>query len=223
MTANGHGDLPGEQGNSNAVGATGSGQKTATGHVESGLGETGLPESESERNATGSGPKTSTGHVVTARRWTAIEMSPASDALDRFTASGKQSESENDGTGHESCPTVSGLYDPSLFLNPKIGKHGRIESGSGPSKTLLTHHVAERAVMNGKKLPRKQRGQGESAANEQLPPSQLPKEPRRQKLARSHRTSDQRHFYPSLWTEVEREKRKPHGKHHKVHPETPPS
>ena len=33
-TANGHGDLPGGQGNANAVGATG--------HVESGLGETGI-------------------------------------------------------------------------------------------------------------------------------------------------------------------------------------
>ena len=63
VTANGHGDLPGEQGNANAVGATGSDQKTATGHVESGLGETGLPESE--RDTTGSGPKTpSTSWVV---------------------------------------------------------------------------------------------------------------------------------------------------------------
>ena len=83
VTANGHGDLPGEQGNANAVGATG--------HVESGLGETGinprivtdLPESESERDVTGNGPKTATGHAVTARVWTAIETSPASDALDR--------------------------------------------------------------------------------------------------------------------------------------------
>ena len=99
VTANGHGDLPGKQGNANAVGATG--------RVESGLGETGidprlvtvLPESESERDATGSGPKTATGHAVTARRWTAIETSPASDALDRLTASGKQSESENQGWG----------------------------------------------------------------------------------------------------------------------------
>ena len=50
VTANGQGDLPGEQGNASAV--------DATGHVESGLGETGidpriatcLPESESERD-----------------------------------------------------------------------------------------------------------------------------------------------------------------------------
>ena len=135
MTANGHSDLLCEQGNANAVDATGSGQKTATGHVESGLGETGidprivivLPESESERDATS--------HAVTARRWTATETRPASDALDRLTASGKQSESENDGTGHESWPAESGLYDPSLFLGPKIGKCGRIENGSGPPKT----------------------------------------------------------------------------------------
>ena len=83
VTANGHDGLPGEQGNANAVGATDNSQKTATWHVESGLGETGidprivtgLPKSESERDATG--------HAVTARGWTAIETSPASDALDR--------------------------------------------------------------------------------------------------------------------------------------------
>ena len=89
MTVRGHGDLPGEQGNTNAVGATSSGQKTATGHVESGLGKTGidarivtgLPEIKSERDATGSGPKT-----VTARGWTAIKTSPTckrSRPLDR--------------------------------------------------------------------------------------------------------------------------------------------
>ena len=80
MAANGHGDLPGEQGNANAV--------DATGHVESGLSKTGIDprivtglpesESESERDATGSGPKT-----ATARGRTAIETRPASDALDR--------------------------------------------------------------------------------------------------------------------------------------------
>ena len=37
MTASGHGELPGEQGNANAVDRIGSGQKTAIGPVESGL------------------------------------------------------------------------------------------------------------------------------------------------------------------------------------------
>ena len=116
VTANGHDDLPDEQGNANAVGATGSGQKTATGHIESGLGETGidprivtgLPESEGERDTTGSGPKTATSHAVTASGWTAIETSPASDAPDRLTASCKQSESENDGAGHEEAARAGG-------------------------------------------------------------------------------------------------------------------
>ena len=185
MTANGHGDLPGEQGNANAVDATGSGQKAATGHVESGIDPriaTGLLESGSECDATGSGPKTVTGNAVTARGWTATKTSPASDALDRLTMSGKQS--ENDGTGHESWPTESGVYDPSLSLDPKIEKHGRIENGSGPPKTLPTHHVAERVVMSGERQPRERRG---AAADEQLPPSQLPKEPRRQKRAPDER------------------------------------
>ena len=178
MTANGHGKLPGEQGNANSVDGIGSGQKTATGHVETGINpriETGLPESESD-------PKIAT------------EKTTASDALDRSTANSKRSESENDGHGHESCPTESGLYDPSLFLDPKIRKHGRIEKGSGPPKLLSTHHVAERAEMSGEKQPRKRRGQGKSAATEQPPSLQLPKELKRQRRARTQQTNVQRHF-----------------------------
>ena len=41
VTANGHDDLPDEQGIASAVDAIGSGPKTVTGHVESGRGETG--------------------------------------------------------------------------------------------------------------------------------------------------------------------------------------
>ena len=115
VTASGHGDLPDEQGNTSAVDATGSGPKTATDHVESNPGESGsgprtaaaLPESESEPVATGSSPKTATTHERTA-----TETRPAADALDRLTVSGKQSESEHDGTGHESWPAESGPYDP---------------------------------------------------------------------------------------------------------------
>ena len=133
VTASGHGELPGEQGNENTVDGIRSGQKKATGHAESGIDpriETSLPESESNLK------------IVTAK-------TTASDALARLTANGKRSESENDGHGHESCPTESGLYDPSLFLDPKIGNHGRIEKRSSPPKLLSTHHVTERAVMSG--------------------------------------------------------------------------
>ena len=42
MTATGHSNLPGGQGNAYADDVTGSGQKTATGHTESGPGETGI-------------------------------------------------------------------------------------------------------------------------------------------------------------------------------------
>ena len=61
MTANSLDDLPGEQGIANAVDGIGSGQKTATGHIESGLGETGIyprigPVSpRAKANTTGSG------------------------------------------------------------------------------------------------------------------------------------------------------------------------
>ena len=181
VSANGHSDLLNEQGIANAVDAIGSGPKTATDHVESDLGETGsdlriataLPESESERDTIGSGPKTASDHVATARERTAIETRPAADALDRLTASGKQS--ENDGNRHESWPTESEPCDPSLFLDPKIGKHGRIENRSGPPKTLLTHHVAERAVMSGERQPRKQRGQGGVCCERATSPSKAPK------------------------------------------------
>ena len=91
VTANGHDDFPSEQGIANAVDEIGSGHKTTTGHVESGLDETGIdpriktgvPESESERDATGSGPKTATDLAATARGRTATETRTASDALDR--------------------------------------------------------------------------------------------------------------------------------------------
>ena len=152
-------------------------QKTATCHVENGLGKTGidprivtgLPESESERDATGSRPKTAPDRAATTRRRAATETRTASDALDRLTASGKQSESENGGPGHESCPTESGLCDPSLFLDTKIGKHGRIENGCRPPKTLWTHRVEECAAMSGERQPRKRHGQGHPLRTSNLP------------------------------------------------------
>ena len=55
--------------------------------------------------------------------------------------------------------------------------------------------------MSGASQPRKRRGQGASAANEQPPSLQLPKGLQRQRCARVHQTSDQRHFHPSRWIE----------------------
>ena len=53
VTANGHGGLPDEHGNSNAPTETDSGQKIVTGHSKRGPGEA------------GSGHKTATGHART--------------------------------------------------------------------------------------------------------------------------------------------------------------
>ena len=96
VAANGHGDLPDEQGNANAPAETGSCRKTATGHAESdpiGIGidpkiETDHAEkpSASEPDRTDSGPKTATDPSATAHGKTATETSPADDALDRLTA-----------------------------------------------------------------------------------------------------------------------------------------
>ena len=136
MTASSHRELPGEQGN--AADVIGSGQKTVTGHADSGLGETGinprietgLPESESVRAESGSDPNMATAHGATARGRTTTEKTTASDALNRLTANRKQNESENDGHGHESCLTESGLDDPSLFSIRRSGNTGGSRKGA---------------------------------------------------------------------------------------------
>ena len=170
-------ELPGELGNEHAVDVIGSGQKTGTGH-----GESGLPENESVHVENGSDPK-----IATARGRTATEKTTAVDALDLLTANGKRSENENDGHGHESCPSVSVLSYPSVLLDPKIGNHGRIQSGSGPPKLLSVPHVVERAVRNGEKQPRKRSRQGASAANKQPPAPEAAEEAEARSLATHER------------------------------------
>ena len=220
VTATSHDDLPGEKGTANVRAGTSIGRKTETGHGESGPDET------------GSGPKTATGRDgktggserdKTVHGQKATEMSPAYHTLDLLTVSWKRSESASDETGHRSDPTGSGLYDPSVFLGPKTGKHGRNENGSGLPKTLPTHHLAERAVMSGESRPKTGRSAQGTAASEPLLDPQPPKGQRRQKRTHAHRQSHQRYFHPSRSQHGEREERKHHGKQHKVHPETPPS
>ena len=68
MTTSGHSDLPGGQGNAYADDVTGRGQRTATGHSESGIDpriETGLPENESAHAESSSGQKTATDRDAT--------------------------------------------------------------------------------------------------------------------------------------------------------------
>ena len=165
MTASGHSNLPDKQGNANAPAETGSGPKTVTGHAESdpdGIGS--VPKiktdhakkpSASEPDGNDSGLKTATNPAATAHGKTTIETSPAHNTVNCLTANGKRSESASDETRHENCPTANGLDDPSVLLELKIGKHGRNENGSGPPKTLSTHHLAERAEMSGERQPRK--------------------------------------------------------------------
>ena len=90
---------PDRQGNAHAHGGSGSGQKTATAHTESGHSVTDIdPRIETRHDATesfhaesGSGQKTAT----------------ASHAHDRLTANGKRSESESDSDIHKSEPHVT--------------------------------------------------------------------------------------------------------------------
>ena len=117
------------------------------------------------------------------------------------------------------------LSYPSVLLDPKIGNHERITRGSGPPKSLSIPHVIERAARNGERQPRKRSGQGKSAATEELPLLQLPKELEKRERARAQQTTVQRHSHPSRWAEIQREGRKPLGvgTQHQVHPETPTS
>ena len=84
MTASGHSDLPGGQGNAYADDVTGSGQKTTTGHTESGIDpriETGLPENEIAHVESGSSQKTAIDRDATAHGQRATATMTALDAL----------------------------------------------------------------------------------------------------------------------------------------------
>ena len=203
VTATGHSDLPGGQGNAYADDVISSGQKTATGHAES---SPGLSENESFHAATSSGQKTTTGHGVTKHEKRATGTMTDVVALDLLTANGKRRESENDGDVHGSYSIVIELSYPSVLLDPKIGNHGRITHGGETPKSLSIPHVVERAARNGERQPRQRRGKGEPDANEQLPLLQLPKEMEKER-ARAQQTKVQRHSHPSRWTEIEREGR----------------
>ena len=104
VTASGHSDLLGGQGNAYADDVTGSGQKTATRHAESSHGETGIdprietgpPEKESAHVESGNGQKTAIDRDVTAHGQRATATMTA---LDLLTANGKRRESEKDGHG----------------------------------------------------------------------------------------------------------------------------
>ena len=91
------------------------------------------------------------------------------------------------------------------------------------SEDSLDSSPSRACEVSGESQPKKgQSGQQATAASKTLLDPQPPKEPRRQKRARAHRPSVQKHFHPSRWTHVKREERKPHGKQDKVHPENPP-
>ena len=76
MTASSHSDLPSGQGNAHADDVTGSGQKTAAGHTESGHGETGIdPRIEAGLSAN----ESSTQRPVAVRRPPTLAKRPLTD------------------------------------------------------------------------------------------------------------------------------------------------
>ena len=105
VTASGHASLPSGQGNTFADDASGSGQPTATAHVESGHGVTGIGpriETESFHAASGSGQKTATALGASGHEQRVTRTMTVVDALDLLTANGKRSESKSNGDVHAS-------------------------------------------------------------------------------------------------------------------------
>ena len=73
MTTTGHSDLPGGQGNVHADDVTGSGQKTATGHAESGPDENGI-DLRIETRPVSPRTRASTSRAVAVRRPRPVTM-----------------------------------------------------------------------------------------------------------------------------------------------------
>ena len=203
MTASGHADLPGGQGNAYTDGATGSGQQTATVHDESGHGVTGIDpriETESLHAANGSGQKTATAPGASGHEKSPTRTMTGVDALDLLTANGKRSESENYGDVHESYSFVTWPSYPSLILDPKIGNHGRITRGGKIPKSPSNSHIVERAVRIGERHRSQRHGKWESAAGGELPLHPLPKE----KEKRERATDDSLEALPPLSLDLDR-------------------
>ena len=101
---------PDRHGDAHAHGGSGSGQKTATAHAESGHGVTDIdPRIETRHDATkslhaesGSSQKTATAHSVSDHEKSVTRTMTAPHAHDRLTANSKRSESESDSDVHES-------------------------------------------------------------------------------------------------------------------------
>ena len=218
VTASGHSNLPGGQGNAYADGVTGSGQKTATVHAESGHGMTGIDprtetvhvETESFHAESGSGPKTATAPGVSGHEKRATRTMTGVDALDLLTANGKRSESENYGDVHESYSFVTWLSYPSVLLDPKIGNHGRITRGGKTLKSTSISHVVERAVRIGERQPSRRRGKWESAVSGQLPLRPLTKE----KEKRERAPDDCLEALPPLSLDLDRARGEGAPRHH---------
>ena len=208
MTASGHSDLPGGQGNAYADDVTGNDPRI----------ETGLSVNESFHATTGSGQKTATGHGVSGHEKRATGTMTVVVALYLLTANGERRESENDGDVHGSYSSVTELSYPSVLLDPKIGNNGRIIRGGETPKSLSIPHVVERAARNVERQPRQRRGKGESDASGQLPLRPLPKEKGKRVRAHAHQTKVQRHSHPFRWTEIEREGREPLETQHPASP-----
>ena len=223
MTASGHSDLPGGQGNAYADGVTGSGQKTADVHAESGHGVTGIDpriETGHVETESGSSQTTATALGVSGHEKRATRTMTGVHALDLLTTNGKRSESENDGDVHESYSFVTWPSYPSVLLDPKNGNHRRITRGSKTPKSLSNSHVVERAVRIGERQPSWRRGKRESAASGQLPLRPHPKE----KEKRERAPDDCLEALPPLSLDLDRARGEGAPQtQHQVHPETPPA
>ena len=228
MTASGHASDSGERaiandraappdrhGNAHAQGRSGSGQKTATAHAESGHGVTDIdPRIETRHDATESfhAEKTATAHSVSDHEKSVTRTMTAPHAHDPITANGKRRESESDSDVHESQPHVTKPSYPPPSHAPKSGTRGRIKRGSKRLKTPSNSHVVERAVRIGERQQTRsgKKGVRSKRANSRVPTS------RRRRRRRSEPARDRQMPRgtsappppPPRQTKVEREGRK---------------
>ena len=217
-------------GNAHAHGGSGSGQKTATAHAESGHGVTDIdPRIETRHDATesfhaesGSGQKTATAHSVSDHEKSVTRTMTAPHAHDPLTANGKRRESESDSDVHESQPHVTQPSYPSPSYALKSVTRGRIKRGSKRLKTPTNSHVVERAVRIGESQQTRRSGKRASAAKEPTP-APPPPEGGGEEGASPHATDKcPEALSPPRQTKVEREGRKHLTTNTRCTPRPPP-
>ena len=159
---------------------------------------------------------------MTVHRKIVIETSNDHQVLDRLTANGKQRERQWQDRSRELSDRERALQ--SFHASPAETREAREEHKREQASEDSLNSSPRRACSDERGEPTEDRAEQAAGVrrNERLLAPLLPKEPRKQK---SQRAPDERPVVPPPLSldQVKREARKPYGKQHKGHPETPPS